>query len=161
MEQRIVRPPFRRLALAFIVAPGAAALVMAILQPLYAGLPDFWDRVFRTALINAVVGGYPAALILGVPAYLLLRKRLRPTILNCAAVGAVIAALPWLLLGLFFSPEYAYSNGHVTHQNSHITLWGLFDLSVLTGWIGLLGAGAGVLLWLITVAGAHGQTDPD
>ncbi|MFN7619357.1 MAG: hypothetical protein ACK5RN_04410 [bacterium] len=154
MEQRIVRPPFWRLALAFIVVPGAAALAMAIQQPLYAGLPDFWDRVFRTALINAVVGAYPAALVLGVPAYLLFKKRLRPTVLNCAAVGAVIAALPWLLLGLLSSPDYAYSNGHVTHQNGHITLWGLFDLAVFTGWIGLLGAGAGVLFWLITVPGA-------
>ena len=161
MEQCIIRPPFWRLALAFIVVPGASALAMAIQQPFYAGLPDFWDRVFRTALINAVVGAYPAALALGVPAYLLLRKRLRPTVLNCAAVGAMIAALPWLLLGLLFSPDHAYSNGHVAHQNGHITLWGLFDLSVVTGWIGLLGAGSGVLFWLITVPGAHGQTDPD
>ncbi|MNH53285.1 hypothetical protein D3C85_1629150 [compost metagenome] len=73
----------------------------------------------------------------------------------------MIAALPWLLLGLLSSPNYAYSNGHVTHQGGHITLWGLFDLSVFTGWIGLLGAGAGVLFWLITVPGAHGQTDRD
>lgn len=161
MEQPIVRPPFWRLALAFMIVPGAAAFAMAVQQPLYAGLPDFWDRVVRTALINAVVGAYPAALVLGVPAYLLLRRRLRPTVLNCAAVGAVIAAIPWLLLGLLLSPDYAYSSGHVTHQNGQITLWGLFDLSVFTGWIGLLGAGAGVLFWLITVPGGRGQADPD
>ena len=161
MEQRLVRPPFWRLALAFIVVPGAAALVMALQQPLYAGLPDFWERVFRTAVINAVVGAYPAALVLGVPAYLLFRKRLRPTALNCAAVGGVIAALPWLLLGLLSSPDYAYGNGHITHQDGRITLWGLFDLFVFTGWIGLFGAGAGVLFWLITVPGAQAKTDPD
>lgn len=161
MEQRIVRPPFWRLALAFIVVPGAAALAMAIQSPLYAGLPDFWDRVFRTALMNAVFGAYPAALVLGVPAYFLFRKRLRPTVINCAAVGAVTAALPWLLLGLLSSPDYAYSNGHVTHQNGHMTLLGLIDLFVFTGWIGLFGAGAGVLFWLITVPGAHGRPDTD
>lgn len=160
MEQHTIRPPVWRLAIAFVIVPAIAALAMAILQPFYAGLPDFWDRVFRTAVTNAVFGAYPIALVLGVPAYLVFRKRLRPTILNCAAVGAAVAALPWLLLGLLFSPDYAYSNGHVTHQNGHITLWGLFDLAVFTGWIGLFGAGAGVLFWLITVPGAPRTARP-
>ena len=160
MEQRIVRPPIWRLAIAFVIVPAVAALAMAIQQPLYAGLPDFWDRVFRTAVVNAVVGAYPAALVLGVPAYLVFRKRLRPTVLNCSVVGAAVAALPWLLLGLISSPDYAYSNGHVTHQNGHLTLWGLVDLAIFTGWIGLFGAGAGVLFWLITVPGARRTAPP-
>lgn len=154
MEPTFVRPPIWRLALAFLVVPAVAAAAMAMLQPFYAGLPSYWDRVFRTTVIIAIIGAYPAALVLGIPAYLLFSKRLRSTAFNCAWVGAAIAALPWLFLGLISSPDRAYSNGHITHQNGHITLWGLFDLVLLTGWLGLFGAGAGLLFWLISVPGA-------
>lgn len=160
MKEHIIRPPFWRLALAFIVVPGAAALLMAILQPLYAGLSSYWDRVFGTALVYAVVGAYPAAIVLGVPAYLLVRNRLRPTIINCAMVGAIVASLPWLVLALISSPDYASYGDSVTYENGRITVAGLFHLFIEMGQICIFGAGAGVLFWLITVPVACWKLSP-
>jgi hypothetical protein len=45
-------------------------------------------------LVVAVVGGYPAGLVLGIPAYVLLRRRLRPHAATMAAVGGSIAPHP-------------------------------------------------------------------
>ena len=151
MKEHVIHTPLWRLALAFIVVPGAAALLMAILQPLYAGLPNYWDRVFRTALVYVVVGAYPSAIVLGVPAYFLLRNRLRPTIINCTVVGAIVASLPWFVLALFSSPDYASYGGVVTYENGGITLAGLFYGLIDIGIISIFGAAAGMLFWLITV----------
>ena len=160
MKEHIIRPPLWRLALAFIVVPGAAALLMAILQPLYAGLSNYWDRVFGTALVYAVVGAYPSAIVLGVPAYLLLRNRLRPTLINCAVVAAIVAALPWLLLALVSSPDYASYGGHVTYENGGITVAGLFYWLIDIGKICIFGAAAGMLFWLIAVPVARWKPSP-
>jgi len=43
-------PPKGRLIAAFVCAPLASALAFACFEPLYAGLPNYIDRVFRTFL---------------------------------------------------------------------------------------------------------------
>ena len=141
---------------AFIITPLLAAFALACVHPEYAGLPSLADRIFRTTIIYALFGGYPAALVFGLPAFLFLRDRVRASAFNCAATGAVVASLPWLLLGLISNPNYAYSNGHVTHQNGAKTWWGWVELFVFVGEIAALGAVAGVVFWIIAAAGRNG-----
>ncbi len=135
--------------LAFVLAPAVAALVLACVIPLYPGLPSFHDRVWRTFLLFLLVGAYPAALLLGLPAFFALKDRVSPTPFNCAVVGAAVASVPWLLLGLLSSPDYAYSNGHVTHNNGVITMWGLIDLATFVAQIAALGFFAGLVFWAV------------
>lgn len=149
------RPKAWRIALAFVITPGLASLALACALPLYAGLPDLWDRIARTAPIYAIFGAYPPTIILGLPLYLALKERLQPTVLNCAGVGAVTAALPSLVLNLLANPTYAYSGGHVTHSNGMRTLWGWFDLATGVGWMALVGALTGAAFWLVAVCGTR------
>ena len=146
-------PPVWRVALAFLLAPAAAALVCACLMPLYDGRLHFADRVWGSFLIYLLFGGYPATIFLGLPAFFALKIRFRPTPFNCGLVGAVIAGAPWLFLGLLSSPKEAYSNGHVTHANGVITLAGLLDLAAFTGLIACLGAFAGIVFWAVAASG--------
>lgn len=119
------RPKAWRVLLAFSVAPGLASLALAWAQPLYAGLPDLWSRVARSTFLYAFFGAYPLTILFGLPLYFTIRGRLKPTLLNCSWAGTVTAAAPCLLLGLLFNPDYAFSNGHVTHEHGMKTLWGL------------------------------------
>jgi len=63
-------PPKGRLIAAFVCAPLASALAFACFEPLYAGLPNYIDRVFRTFLWYFLIGGLPTAAAVGVPTYL-------------------------------------------------------------------------------------------
>ena len=146
-------PVWWRVVAAFVLTPLVAAFAFACFQPLYAGLPSLSDRILRTTVVYVLFGGYPAAFVLGVPAFLILRKKLRPSALNCAATGAVVASFPWLLVGLISNPVSAYSNGHVTHQNGAKTWWGWVDLFTFVGEIAAPGALAGVVFWAIAAAG--------
>jgi len=93
-------PSIWRVILAFVVVPGAAALLMAIAMPAYEGITDPLERIWRSAVAFAVFGAYPPAFIIGLPAFFMLRRHVNATIINCAATGAVVAALPWLVLAL-------------------------------------------------------------
>jgi len=146
-------PPWWRVVAAFALTPLIAAFAFACFQPLYAGLPSLPDRILRTTLAYVVFGDYPAALVFGVPAFLVLRNKLRLSAINCAVTGAVVASFPWLLLGLFANPDYAYSNGHVTHENGAKTWWGWIDLFYFVGEIAALGALAGLVFCAIAAAG--------
>jgi hypothetical protein len=141
--------------LGFAVAPAAAALLFASLYPAYDGLPSYPDRVWRSFLTYLMVGGYPAALLLGVPAFLAFRSRVNPTLLNCGIVGAAVAALPWLLLGIFSSPNYASVGGHVTYNNGVITEYGLLNLATLVGEVAGLGFFAGLVFWAAVAFGSR------
>jgi hypothetical protein len=83
----------------FVVAPGAAAFVFSSISPLYEGLPNISDRIVRTAAAVCWVV-YPIAVILGIPLYLWLKGRVRPSAFNFAIAGAAVAALPWLALSV-------------------------------------------------------------
>jgi hypothetical protein len=136
-----------------MVAPGAAALLLALLMPGYDGLPNPLERFWRSAQLYGGIGAYPTALIFGVPAYFALRRHFAPKPLTCAATGAIVAALPWLVLGLISSPDYASSGGHVTHRNGAMTLRGWFELLKFVGLIGAMGIIGGWVFWAIAAAG--------
>jgi len=150
-------PPLWRVTLAFIAAPSLAAFAIACLWTGYGGLPDWWERIYRSTFLYLLFG-LPQALLFGVPAYLLLRNRVRATLLNCSLAGATIASLPWLALNLLVrGPDYAFSGGHITDQNGHKTLAGWLDLATGIGWLALAGLFGGLVFWLVAVAGGTMQ----
>lgn len=149
-----VRPKPWRVALAFLITPGFASLILAAVMPHYDGLPVF-DRVLRTAFLFAVFGAYPPTVVVGVPLYLILKDRLAPSLFHCGWAGAVTAALPTLCIQLAANPTYAYSGGHVTHDHGMRTLWGWVELTQVTSWMALVGALTGAAFWLIAVCGTR------
>lgn len=153
-------PPRWRVALAFLLVPGFAALTFAIAMPLYAGLPTVSERIWRSALIYAVVGSYPPALVLGVPAYFVLRRRFEPRLINCASAGAAVAALPWLLLTLVSVPSQSSDGGRDTVVDGYYTAYGWLLNAQFLGEIALFGALGGALFWAIAAAGSKAGRVP-
>jgi hypothetical protein len=147
-------PPIWRVALAFIVAPGAAALLMAVAMPAYAGLPSWSERVWRSAQTFSALGAYPTAIVFGLPAYFMLRRHLSARLVGCVLVGSVIAALPWALLVMIGSgASEASINGRATVLNGHTTAYGWLKNAEFILTIGLFGAFGGLVFWVVAAAG--------
>ncbi|WP_375290983.1 hypothetical protein [Qipengyuania sp.] len=129
--------------------PGIAAFTLAMFQPLYAGLDSYLERVGRTGLVFTLFA-YPFGLLLGVPSYVFLRDRVKPTWLNCTFVGALVAATPWLLFALLPpSADQASIGGRATVVNGATTAYGYLIALQFAGIIALSGALAGLLFWVI------------
>src|SRR5262245_36854526 len=84
-----------RVALGFLVAPLVPAALWA--------LAGVWRGLSLAAYVPSVIlialyGAYPVAVLLGVPAYFLLRCQLRPRLITIALAGGLIAAAPWPVL---------------------------------------------------------------
>lgn len=85
-------------------------------------------------------GAFPTMIVFGLPAFFFLRSRLvelRPTALNCAIVGAAVAAAPWCL---FFLLLVIFSPGPE------------WEAVLLVGKVTLSGAIGGVVFWLVAAA---------
>ncbi|PWR23778.1 hypothetical protein DKG75_04235 [Zavarzinia compransoris] len=115
--------------LGFAVAPGAAALMMAVDEALPRNMTpgQFWRSVQLVAVF-----AYPPALLLGFPAVVAFGhiKANRPAL--CGIAGAGIAAAPWLLLFLF--------GGSNT---------GWMETGMIVVRAAAYGFGAGMIFWLI------------
>ena len=142
-------PLWWRVLLAFALAPAVAAFAFSCVSPLYAGLTNLLERIVRTFPVVLVFGGYLPTLVVGLPAFAVLRRRLRPTLLNCTVVGASVAGLPWLLFSLLPAANSASIDGVATVTNHHVTLFGLWVGLKLALGIGLFGALGGASFWLI------------
>jgi hypothetical protein len=133
---------------------------MAIAMPAYDGLPNWSERVWRTAEIYGVVGAYPTAVVIGIPAYFLLRRHFAARPLACALVGSVIAALPWALLVLAgSSASEASVNGRATVISGHTTAYGWLQNAEFVLTIGVFGAIGGLVFWAVAAA-AHRSVQP-
>ena len=134
-----------RLVLGFVLAPLVPAVVFATHQRW--ARPDI-DR-FSDDVLIALVFGYPAVLLLGIPAYLALHRFLRPRLATCALVGGCVAALPWFALSIAIlrQPPMSRSCDALTFHS-----W-CEHLGALTAPAEafLLGAIGGVVFWLCTV----------
>jgi hypothetical protein len=147
-------PPIWRVALAFLLAPGAAALLMALAMPAYAGLPSWSERVWRTAQTTSVLGAYPTAVVFGLPAYLTLRRHFAVRPFACVFVGSVIAALPWALVVLAGTNAWQASiDGRATVINGHTTGYGWLLNAEFVLTIGVFGAVGGLVFWVVAAAG--------
>ena len=151
MERSESSPPVWSVALGFSLGPGVAAALFALASPMYAGLPDMADRIVRTAVAVAWVV-YPVALTFGLPLYFVLRRRARPTALNCAVAGGFVAALPWLLLSII-TPNEASTGNVVTVHNHLRTTAGWLELLQVVGGISIFGAVAGLVFWCAVSVG--------
>jgi Holliday junction DNA helicase RuvA len=151
-------PPVWRVIAAFLIAPGVAALILAAVMPAYPGLDDPLERVLRTAWAIATIGAYPATVVLGLPAFFMLRRRFDPKLTNCSLTGAVVAVLPWALLSLLSTPDQASVNGRATVIDGSNTAFGWLMIGQLLGQIALAGAVAGALFWAIAAAGSGAGT---
>jgi hypothetical protein len=149
------RPPWWRVAAAFVAAPAIAALAYSSLNPMYEGLPDLSERIWKTFVIVSVVGGYFPSVVLGVPIFLFLRRRVRPTLFNCTLVGATVAALPWLVLALLPIAKEASTDGRTTVVDYHLTWFGLSEVLKLVGEVAVFGLLAGIVFWLFVTLRAR------
>lgn len=148
-------PPAWRIIAAFLIVPGAAALLMAILMPGYDGINNPLERVWRSTLVFAVFGAYPAAMLLGVPAFFILRRHFDPKLTNCSLTGAAVAALPWFILSTLSQPDSASIGGRATVIDGSLTTYGWLTNLTFVGQIAALGAAGGALFWLIAAAGSR------
>jgi hypothetical protein len=154
-------PPTWRVCLAFLLAPGAAALLMAIAMPAYDGLTHLSERVWRTAQTNALLGAYPTAVLFGLPAYFMLRRHFSARPLACVIAGSVVAALPWgLLIAAGSGASEASINGHATVLNGHTTAYGWLKHAEFILTIALFGGVGGFVFWAVAAAGYTPKRPP-
>jgi hypothetical protein len=132
--------PMKRGAVAFFVAPLAVPLLL--LPWLSSGhLAPGW---MLTAIVIAALVSYAGTLVLGVPAYFLLRARRLTAAWIAGVAGFVIGALMWLVFSVLFPLSL--------DQGLSGVRFALTDLHTLKGVIwpgGVLGAIVGALFWVI------------
>lgn len=150
-----VNPPTWRIVAAFLIVPALASMAVAVVMPLYAGLPDVSERILRTAVMYALFGAYPPTLVLGLPAFLFLKRRVSPTIWACALVGAIVASLPWVSVASLSNPDFASVDGRAIVVHGVKTLWGWIEVIKMAGMFGACGAVGGGLFWLVAAAGTQ------
>ena len=125
-----------RLLAAFLLAPGLTALIVAPLLIGWADLRGYGFRgVWGVTFGMSVSYAYPVAIALGIPAYLVLHRRVKPTALNCAASGMIIAILPLFIV--FFDQRLTW------------------DFAALNTIAGVCGAIAGLIFWVVARAWSH------
>ena len=138
-------PKLWRLALGFLLAP----LVPAALLPgiLYGEPLAIVEGGY--IVVAGLFFAYPPALLLGVPAYLLLRRRVRPSAVAVAIVGGLVAALPWLALGLLrlvsSNPDPAWVGNCQTVLDGERTWCGYLEILKGTAQVTALGFGLGLI----------------
>jgi hypothetical protein len=112
--------------------------------PLLLGVPISWPLINFVTLV-----AYASAAIFGVPAYLVFRSRVRPTLSAIMLTGGVVAAAPWVLLFLIEKvPQNASADVQVTYVNVRITWARLLSNVELVGMIFGLGIIGGIVFWL-------------
>ena len=138
-----------RVALGFVVAPLAPSALAAV-STLADGGPNGgygqWLALF------ALVGGYPATLVFGIPAYFVLSRFLRPRLIYVVLAGGVVAAAPFVLVMLFGGvADYASVGEHVTAQRGVRTFWGWIEMLKAVGLAFGLGLVGGLAFWMAAV----------
>jgi hypothetical protein len=149
----IPQPKPWRLLLGFLMAPIAPATLLA-LWPVLLGTeqPDV-AAIARTMFAVLVYGGIPAVLVLGVPLYLALRRRLYPRLATIVAAGGLIAVLPWLVLVMWSAQvaSYAEVDSCVSVIDGVRTWCGYLEVMKFLAMIFGLGAVGGLTFWLCVV----------
>lgn len=151
-------PPSWRVLTGLVLAPALAAIAMSIVSPAYEGLPNMNERVWRTAEIFALVGAYPTTVFIGIPTYLVLRRYFLPTILNCALAGALVAALPWMVLTLLpTSADQETIGDRPTVIDGITTAYGWLVRAETIAQIAAFGLIGGLVFWVVAVLGWQGR----
>ncbi len=134
-----MRPwPYPSLSVALALLAGTLAAVSPF------GVPAMLVPNGAGIAIAAFVVGMIHTLVLGLPAYLGLARRVAPTFWIAGSVGFLIGALPVSLLSLLSVPLEASVDGVVTASNGSLTLAGLVQLAGTAGAAGFMGAFGGL-----------------
>lgn len=145
-------PPPRVLVAAFSTATLAAAATGAALMQ------------SASALAIALVVAALHALLIGLPAYLVLQPRLQPRLVTIVVVGFAISAGPISVLGLLSTPDSASVGGIQTVSGGMRTWAGFAQLIVVAAGAGIPGAVGGVVFWvtlqLLTMANLRRSVFP-
>lgn len=148
----------QRLALGFVLAPLAPALLIST-SSLFDGKDN--GSYLKTVMLFAFFGGYPAALVIGLPALLILKRWLRPRLAWAILVGGLVAATPWGLAMLFGGqPDSASIGTHVTVQNGQRTLWGWIEAGKFLVGVFALGGVGGLAFWLLGIFRLRPPSNP-
>jgi hypothetical protein len=109
---------------------------------------------FSLMTVAVLYGGYPPALVLGLPAYLALRRRVRPRPATLALVGGAIAILPWLWIMYWPGLRAGVSSqaGNCVSEIDGVTTWcGHLENVKYLALIFAAGAVGGLAFWLCAV----------
>ena len=153
--QPIHPPPWWRAAVGFAAAPALPTLLISALSPAYEGLPDLSERIWRTFQLAVVFIGYLPAVVVGLPLFLFMRRRVQMSPLSCSLAGAFTAALPWLLLTLLPLADSASEGGHATIINHQLTAFGFLQAMLISSLAAALGALGGLVFWALVSIGSH------
>jgi hypothetical protein len=140
-----------RVILAFVLTPLLISLALASAMPFYNGLPNYMDRVLRTWPLYVIFGALPPTILFGVPTFLILRKLARLSLVNCAAVGAIIITVPWFFLFLFPTGS-AWTGDRATIINGEYTAYGWLEFAQTMLIFAAAGAVGGAIFWMIAAA---------
>jgi hypothetical protein len=138
-----------RLALGFLVAPLVPAALW-LMPGLWHGTPitSFGSQV----MLVVIYGPYPATALLGLPAYLMLRRRLSPRFITVALAGGLIAAAPWSVLMLLLpKPSDAWIGSCHTVIDGQTTWCGYLEGIKFIGLVFGLGAIGGIAFWICAI----------
>jgi hypothetical protein len=103
-------------------------------------------------LLVVIFGGYPATVLLGLPAYFVLRRRLSPGLIAVALAGGLIAAAPWPALMLLSSnPDDAWIGSCHTVIDGRTTWCGYLEGMKFVALVFCLGATGGITFWICAV----------
>ena len=140
MSEPLQRPSLWRIMLGFILAPLVPSLLFSLIG----------SGTLRDVSLVLIYGGYPPALVLGIPAYFLLRNHLTPRFWLAMLAGGIIAALPWIVLALLPAPaaSHAEVGQCVSVIDGRHTWCGLWESAKFAGIVFAFGALGGFVFWL-------------
>ena len=129
----------RRVIVGFVIAPAVPALVVLALQ---AGAIAQGRAEWGTSLFAVL--GYATAVVVGLPAFLLLRRRLATSFVKYAALGTAIGVVPACVL---FLPDVV-AGWDARHEHAVLLLGNLWR-AALGG--AVLGCVSAVVFWLVAI----------
>lgn len=159
-----VDAPLWRVVIAFLVAPGAGLGLLALMS--FALERSAGWAIGPTSFFLFVLMAYcayPTAFLVGVPTYLLGRKRYGVSLQSCFLVAAVIAAATWggllVLVGLLSAMVSSDPNGMFVSVFVGVVAAMIFAVPLAA-----LGAVSGLVFWFILNVGRKpplaGAQDP-
>jgi hypothetical protein len=136
-------------ALGFFVAPLVPAALWA-LAGVWRGLS--WAGYGHSVILMALYGAYPAAVLLGLPAYFIFRQRMRPRLISVVLAGGLIAAAPWPVVELLVSnPDQAWVGECQTVLDGKTTWCGYLEGMKFLALVFGLGAIGGLAFWICVI----------
>jgi len=147
--EHIPQPSIGRLILGFLMAPLSATLAWGLLSPIvsppYSISPYISPSLALITFLIALTIAVACTILFGIPAYLVLHRRVRPTLPRIALTGGLLG---WISNLFFPGPEKWIQTYKIWDQLPPGIVIAEFRAFGLTGASGLIG---GVVFWFCTV----------